>query len=110
MKVKFDRETLFKTFLKLQIIVPRYNGFHSMPGLSFHNNDDHKMVFHTWRTQNAVERTYVTLLVDLIIIQIKVIFTFFHASSPFLFCNHVKRRLCWGFIDTIEFFSLKTFT
>ena len=61
MTVKFDRATLFNTFLKLQIIVPRYSGFHSMPGLSFHNNDDHKMVFHTWRTQNAVEKTYALL-------------------------------------------------
>ena len=59
--VKFHRATLFKTFLELQIIVPRYNGFHSMPGLSFHNSDDHKMVFHTWRIQNAVEKTYVLL-------------------------------------------------
>ena len=32
-----------------------------MPGLSFHNSDDHKMVFHTWRIQNAVEKTYVLL-------------------------------------------------
>ena len=59
--VKFHRATLFKTFLELQIIVPRYNGFHSMPGLSFHNSDDHKMVSHTWRRQNAVEKKYVLL-------------------------------------------------
>ena len=33
-----------------------------MPGPSFHNNDDHKMAFHIWRTQNAVKKQFINKL------------------------------------------------